>query len=171
MASIDSIFEVPMPPRGKGRPRHTVRNGRVMVYTPKETKSWEAQVGIASLVCRPAMVMEGPVRVDILAVMPRPKRLLRKKDPNGLIWCLTKPDSDNIRKSVLDALKTWWRDDSQVVDGRTLKVYAERNGHPRVIVRVRSWNESPDGEAWGLEMAHQPEDLEGSLAEAMQELE
>jgi len=37
-------------------------------------------------------------------------------------------------------LKTWWRDDSQVVDGRTMKVYAERTGHPRVMVRVRTWN-------------------------------
>jgi len=140
MLSVDSIFDVPMPPRGKGRPRHTVINGSVRVYTPKETRKWEQQVGVSGLSSRPDEVIEGPVRVDILAVMPRPKRLLRKKDPDGLIWCTSKPDSDNIRKSVLDALKTWWRDDSQVVDGRTMKVYAERTGHPRVMVRVRTWN-------------------------------
>ena len=129
-----------MPPSGKGRPRHTVINGAVRVYAPKETRKWEQQVGVSGLRSRPDEVIEGPGRVDILAVMPRPKRLLRKKDPDGLIWCTSKPDSDNIRKSVLDALKTWWRDDSQVVDGRTMKVYAERTGHPRVMVRVRTWN-------------------------------
>tara|TARA_R110000824_G_scaffold107317_3_gene253539 strand:+ start:385 stop:846 length:462 start_codon:yes stop_codon:yes gene_type:complete len=147
MSSEDLIFEVPMPPRGKGRPRHTVINGSVRVYTPKETRKWEQQVGTCGMGVRPEEIIEGPVRVDILAVMPRPKRLLRKKDPDGLIWCISKPDSDNIRKSVLDALKTWWRDDSQVVDGRTVKVYAERTGHPRVVVRVRGWNMDPNEEA------------------------
>lgn len=147
MCSVDCIFEVPMPPRGKGRPRHTVINGSVRVFTPKETRNWEQQVGVAGLPHRPEEVIEGPVRVDILAVMPRPKRLLRKKDPDGLIWCTSKPDSDNIRKSVLDALKTWWRDDSQVVDGRTIKVYAERTGHPRVMVRVRTWDLDPNKQA------------------------
>lgn len=150
MQTVDCIFEVPMPPRGKGRPRHTVVNGSVRVFTPKETRNWEQQVGVAGLPHRPNEVIEGPVRVDILAVMPRPKRLLRKKDPDGLIWCTSKPDSDNIRKSVLDALKTWWRDDSQVVDGRTIKVYAERTGHPRVMVRVRDCCTDPNNEATTL---------------------
>jgi len=144
MDTVDCLFEVPMPPRGKGRPRYTVVNGSARVFTPKETRSWESQVAIAGLPSRPKEVIEGPVRVDILAVLPRPKRLLRKMDPDGLIWCCSKPDSDNIRKSVLDALKTWWRDDSQVVDGRTIKVYAERTGHPRCMVRIRTWDIDPN---------------------------
>lgn len=84
----------------------------------------------------PTTPLQGPVGVDILAVLPRPRRLCRRKDPDGLIWAPRRPDSDNIRKAVLDALKRHWADDGQVVDGATRKVYAERDGLPRLEVRV-----------------------------------
>ena len=81
-----------MHPRDKGRPLHTAINGSVRVYTPKETRKWEQQVGVSGLSSRPDEVIEGPVRGDILAVMPRPKRLLGKNDPDEFIWCTGKPE-------------------------------------------------------------------------------
>ena len=86
----------------------------------------------------PKTVLDEPLRVDILAVMPRPKRLTRKSDPDGLVWCTTKPDADNIRKAVLDAMSAWWRDDALICAGETLKVYAGKGRVPCVAVRVRS---------------------------------
>lgn len=82
----------------------------------------------------PPEIIELPVRVDILAVVHRPKNRMKKKDPDGCVWTAAKPDEDNIRKSVKDALKTFWRDDAQVVGGETWKMYAEKDGRPRVYV-------------------------------------
>ena len=94
---------------------------------------------------RPDAIIETPCRVDVLAVKRRPQSKLRQKDPDGLMWAPTKPDGDNIRKAVIDALKSWWRDDALVCVGQTVTVYAERTGLPRVVVRVRTLNNvNPD---------------------------
>lgn len=132
---IDVCIEVPLPPRGKDRPRMT-RGG--IVYTPAATKRWESTLALMAADLMPVDIIDEPVRVDVLAVMPRPKRLLRRGDPDGLIWAPVRPDSDNILKALLDGLKGCWRDDCLVVAGTTLKVYAERTGRPRMLVRVRS---------------------------------
>ena len=132
---IDILFEVPLPPRGKDRPRVT-RTGHA--YTPAATRKWEATLGMMAQEQMPKEVLDQPLRVDVLAVLPRPKRLLRKSDPDGLIWAPTKPDMDNIIKATLDALKAFWRDDAVVVDVSGVKVYAERAGRPRMVVRIRS---------------------------------
>ena len=132
---IDVCFEVPLPPRGKDRPRVT-RSGHA--YTPKETKRWESALAMMAQAHLPRTILDEPLRLDVLAVLPRPRRLLRKRDPDGLIWAPVKPDRDNIEKAVQDALKAFWRDDALVVCGEPLKVYAEREGRPRVVVRIRS---------------------------------
>lgn len=111
------------------------------MHKPAQSRRWEDQVALVASQHMPADVIEGPVSVDVLAVVSRPQRLLRRRDPDGLIWCTAKPDADNVAKSVLDALKRHWRDDSQVVDVRCRKVYAERVGLPRVEVRVTMANE------------------------------
>ena len=132
---IDVCFEVPLPPRGKDRPRVT-RSGHA--FTPAATRRWESSLALMAQQQLPRTVLDEPVRVDVLAVLARPKRLLRKSDPGGLIWAPVKPDSDNILKATLDALKAFWRDDAQVVDTRILKAYAERDGRPRMVIRIRS---------------------------------
>ena len=40
-------------------------------------------------------------------------------------------------KAVLDALKTILVNDSRVVCGETLSLYAEVGGHARVVIRIR----------------------------------
>lgn len=135
---IDVTMELPIEPMGKGRPRiGRGAGGHPVAITPPKTRAWEAL--FADLVAShlPATPIESPVRVDILAVLPRPGRLMRVKDAPGLVWAPTKPDEDNIRKAVLDGLKRHLRDDKQVVCGGTVKVYAEKAGLPRTIVRVR----------------------------------
>jgi Holliday junction resolvase RusA-like endonuclease len=133
--TFDVLIEVPLPPKGKGRPRAT-RTGRV--YTPAETRRWETTLAMMAAERLPEVVLEGPLRVDVLAVLPRPKRLLRKSDPDGLLWAPAKPDTDNVVKALLDALKAFWRDDAQVVELVAHKVYAERDGRPRMVIRIRS---------------------------------
>ena len=138
---IDVLIEAPLPPRGKDRPRMS-RNGHV--YTPAATKNWEASLAMMAQSKLPETIIEGPVRVDILAIHPRPKYMLKvyktgqAKYPRGLIWHTTTPDGDNTRKAVLDSLKAFWRDDSQVIAGDTVKAYAEIDGRPRVVVRIQT---------------------------------
>ena len=157
----DIRFTVPIEPKGKGRPRasaFTVENcercaargkkrcmGHAKVYTPQDTADWEHDFASVAALHRPDAIIETPCRVDVLAVKRRPQSKLRQKDPDGLMWAPTKPDGDNIRKAVIDALKSWWRDDALVCVGQTVTVYAERTGLPRVVVRVRTLNNvNPD---------------------------
>jgi len=129
-------FTIPRPPVAKARPRVVRTKGGVRTFTPAKTRRFELDVAaIASeYVVEP---IDGPVAVDILAILPRPKRLMRKKDPEGFLWHDKRPDADNIRKAVLDGLQTALRDDAQVCAGKTVKVYAEKTGQPRTVVRIR----------------------------------
>ena len=129
------ILTIPLSPVAKGRPRVAVHGGKAHAYTPKKTRSFEAAVAtIAAAHIRQRFT--GPLRVDIVAVLPRPKRLMRAKDDAGLVWAPKRPDADNLRKAVLDGLATCYDDDAQVVAGQTFKVYAEKTGKSRTIVAI-----------------------------------
>jgi Holliday junction resolvase RusA-like endonuclease len=129
---------VPGAPVPKGRPRaHVDKAGNARMYTPARTRKYEQSV---AAMCAGLSEIPGPVDVSIVAVMPRPKRLMRKKDHDGFIWCDRRPDADNIRKAVLDGLAPVITDDARVVSGVTLKVYAEKTGAPRTIIRIKAYD-------------------------------
>lgn len=138
-------FTLNLPPTAKGRPRVTMRgkgeNARPAMYTPQKTVSFEAAVAHAARAVMGPVVLDGPLRLDILLVLPRPGRLMRKADPAGLVYAPKKPDRDNMEKAVMDGMKSCWRDDAQVVCGEPVKVYAEKNGRPRTMVRVEVLDE------------------------------
>ena len=131
---------IPGPPIGKGRPRATTMGGHVRLYTPKRTADWERS---SALIMRNAW-MSAPrdelCRVSIVAVFPRPKRLLRKKDSEHRLWHGSKPDIDNVCKCALDALVMAGviRDDTQVVELTARSVYASKSEGPCVEVRLAS---------------------------------
>ena len=60
-----------------------------------------------------------------------PKSFSKKKTAralDGLIQPTTKPDLDNVAKTVLDALNgVAWRDDSEITSLTVMKTYGERN--------------------------------------------
>lgn len=131
---------IPGAPIGKGRPRATTMGGHVRLYTPKRTADWERS---SALIMRNAW-MSAPrtelCKASIVAVFPRPKRLLRKKDPEERLWHSSKPDIDNVCKSVLDSLVMAGviRDDTQVVFLNARSVYASKVEGPCVEVRLSS---------------------------------
>lgn len=141
---IDIVFAAPIVPRGQPAPRAMAflgANGKptARTFQPKDAAQWKSDLRTYAQDHQPGTPIDEPVRLDILAVLPRPQNRFRKKDPSGLIPCTSKPDADNIRKAVQDALnKVWWRDDALIVCGQTLKVYAEKDGHPRLVLRVRT---------------------------------
>jgi Holliday junction resolvase RusA-like endonuclease len=142
------------PPIGKGRPRAFVVGGsrpgspaRVRAYTPEKTRSWERDAAwIMAEEWTSDAPYDGPVRVTVVAVAARPKRLMRKRDPDGTVWRCSKPDGDNVLKAVADAmvLARVIDDDVQIVDARVLSVYAAKGDGPRVDVLWTNELTEPD---------------------------
>lgn len=128
------------------------RSGRVRAFTSARAHRWQADLATVAAANFPMAIIDEPVLVAVLAVLPRPKRLLTKKNPDGLIWCDRRPDIDNIEKSCFDALRSFWRDDALIVFSPAMKAYAERAGRSRTVLRIRSILQSPEEVAreWGL---------------------
>lgn len=132
----DLTIVLPGVARGKGRHRTRVINpkhgGRAFAtqYPDPETVNYEAMLRYAA---EQAMggrsLFEGPLKIRINVLMPIPKSWSKAKHhewQNGYVLPITKPDGDNFWK-VVDAFNgVVWKDDSQIVDGRVVKVYAEK---------------------------------------------
>ena len=134
-----STFEIPIVPKPKGRPRMRVVGTYAQAYTPKETRQFEDTAAELIAKYSPPTLLVGPVSLFVVFVLPRPKRLYRKKDIEGLVHCFKKPDTTNLLKSIEDAIQKSgqvWSDDSQVQSITAEKFYAEKNGKPRIILRI-----------------------------------
>jgi len=99
-------IKIPGEPVGAGRPRVVrLKNGHSHTFMPDKSAAWEAlaieQIQKAWGERQP---VEQPVAVRVTAIVGRPLRLMRKKDPKGRIWAPCKPDIDNILKLAMDAL-------------------------------------------------------------------
>ena len=138
------VFElcVPGEPVAKGRPRATRRGNHVRMYTPAAVKRWEDLIAFHAA-CelgrqKELLIPEGPVYVQAEFTHSRPKRLLRKKDPDDRVAHDRRPDADNCLKALLDGLSkaALWKDDSQVSRLAVTQWYAEKSGAPRTEVRV-----------------------------------
>lgn len=128
-----AIEGAPVP---KGRPRMT-RSGHV--FTPKKTRDWEALAAAAMMAATEERGIDDLVAVDVEAVAPRPQRLKRKKDLDGLLPMGCKPDGDNILKAALDALTASGviTDDARAQQLSVAKYYGPKSGS--AWVRVRAW--------------------------------
>lgn len=122
-----ATFTIPGKPFGKQRPRVGVIAGHARVFTPKETVSFERQVGqiAASLFPRP---IDGPVEMHIRAVFEAPPSWSRKKRAALLGTPHTsKPDLSNLIKAIEDGLnRIAYADDGQIAFQSSRKVWGER---------------------------------------------
>ena len=128
-------------PRTKARAfRRTDGRQVAQVYEPGgRIRQWKADVKRAyqSLPAFGEPLLTGPLRVTIDIFLPRPKRLMRRADPDGPIPHTAKPDRDNVEKAILDALKgIAFVDDCQVCAGEVRKFYHEKEGRPRAEIRI-----------------------------------
>ena len=112
-------------PTPKGRPRFT-RTGRT--YTPAKTKTAEQQLRDAWVITtnRRRPPHDGPVSVEFHAYFVPPASWPKWKREAALAGHLihtTKPDADNLAKTI-DALNgVAWLDDAQVFHAMTAKHY------------------------------------------------
>lgn len=139
------IFTVRGIPKAQPRPRAFARKMGAKfvarVYEAGTAEKWKSDVIQAGRPQRPETPLDGPVTVTIRFLMPRPKRLMRRKDPEEAIPCTAKPDRDNLEKAVLDALTNdgWFRDDAQVVGGEVTKFYHPKSGAPGAMIVVEEY--------------------------------
>lgn len=144
--SVSILLVVPGTPVGKGRPKFDTRGRRPRAYTPDETSDYERLVRNEWLHVtrdpeRPFSQREpwaGPVSLTITAAFPVPvswPRWQRQAALAGVWPMVVKPDGDNVDKIVGDALNGHaWRDDCQVVEHTTRKLYA---ADPCLTVDIR----------------------------------
>lgn len=155
MTSAAVVFRVPGTPRPQ--PRHRAYARRMgdrhvaRVYDPGTASAWKRAVALAARPHRPPRPIDDPIVVDVLFLFPRPRRLQRRKDPDGRIPHVSRPDRDNLDKAVLDALQDdgWFSDDSIVCAGTIEKCYAAKEEGPGAWVRISPWSEkNPRFSTW-----------------------
>ncbi len=124
----------------KAQPRVKARRigAHAGVYDPGTAEVWKACVVREARAYRPEVPLEGPLRISIDLLFPRPKSLMRAKDPPGELWHVSRPDRDNCDKAILDALKDdgWYRDDAQVCAGEVQKFYHSKSGVPGARITI-----------------------------------
>ena len=126
-------FSISGAPRGKGRPRATVRGGFARLYTDPETRKYEAavaKIGMAAMVgLKP---FEGPLSVSIRFRLQPPKSMTKRERAavlSGEEAYMGRIDVDNLVKAILDPLNgVCWRDDVQIVRLFATKSASERAG-------------------------------------------
>lgn len=128
-------FEVRGNPVAQKRHRHQLRGKHVHIYDPSSDDKDDFLM--VSRQHAPERPLEGALRVDLEFYFARPKSHFRKD--GGLrstapINHISRPDIDNLRKLVMDALNgVFWIDDSQVCMCTTFKGY---DVAPRVSVTI-----------------------------------
>lgn len=137
MSTIE--FLVVGPPVAKARARvGRSWKGRQMLYTCPKTEAYEALVRLHAIqAMRGQNPFNGPVSVQLDFGMPIPKSWPRSRKERaylGQAGHTSRPDVDNLTKTVLDAINRHvWADDAQVVRLDAIKRYSRS---PGVLVRV-----------------------------------
>jgi Holliday junction resolvase RusA-like endonuclease len=123
-------------PRGKGRARITTRGGFPRAYTDEKTREYEHRIAEAAAKAG-AVPSTCPCTVSLIAVFPIPASWPKKRKTNaveGNERHTTKPDADNLLKSLDGLNGIAWKDDSQVYEATVKKVYG-LNPHIWVCVQ------------------------------------
>jgi crossover junction endodeoxyribonuclease RusA len=133
MLEIYMGFEtfVPGRPAAQGSKRH-VGGGR-LVEQSKAVAPWRTLVSWHVAQKWTEGPLDGPVRVVLMFVMPRPSSTSKRLTPPAV----KRPDIDKMQRAILDALTAiCWVDDSQVVDIHATKRLAEVDETPGCRIMV-----------------------------------
>lgn len=131
-------FRVECEPVAQPRHRASSIGGRARMYLPAKHpvhhfKSEVKDAAIAAMDGDP--VVDCPLRMECLFVMPRPKSKVWKTRAMPREPHVGKPDTDNLVKAVKDALEgIVYKNDSQVWDEHSVKVIAAGGEVPHVEI-------------------------------------
>lgn len=120
-------FLIPINPVPKGRPRFSSRGH---AYTPETTRDFEKAVkffALNEMRKKSLGAISGPIGVSLRFGLIRPKRPKNKEH-------ITRPDIENLAKSVLDALnEVCYLDDSQICELYLRKIYSDA---PHIYISI-----------------------------------
>jgi Holliday junction resolvase RusA-like endonuclease len=124
-------------PVAKGRPRFNRQTGRA--YTPEKTARFEDRLAwVAQVVMRGQPLLDGPLHLVFWSHIAVPTSWSAKKRAAALrpdIYPTSRPDWENLGKTI-DALnKIVWSDDAQIVTGTVHKRYSDR---PRTEIFIEA---------------------------------
>lgn len=128
-------------PVAQPRQRTRIIAGHAHNYTPADhpVQQFKADLKAAAIAAgAPPSPWTLPVVLEVAVYLPRPKRYCRKKDPDGPLVHAGRPDAENVLKAIQDAMKgILWADDALICRVTVWKLYAEREGRPRV--EIKAW--------------------------------
>lgn len=118
-------------PIGSPRPRFSKRGNFVQTYMPATYTAHKAFIQKQM----PKVMLKSDLIVTIEFLFNPPKSWSNKKRLAMIgQYKRTKPDIDNLIKTVLDAAnKHLWKDDNQIVEVRSFKKYADE---PKIVMSV-----------------------------------
>jgi Holliday junction resolvase RusA-like endonuclease len=134
------MFTVPGEPKGKGRPKFSMRCGRVNARTPDPTVIYENLIRTEYIRQCGAQKFQNDdmLKLEINAYFQIPKGASKERKAameSCEIRPTKKPDADNIMKVVADSLNCIaYHDDAQIVDARIYKYYSR---NPRIEVSIQ----------------------------------
>lgn len=133
-------FAVPAIPVAQPRQRHRVvaTGGKAfaMNYTPTKhpVQEFKACCRMAAQQAYSGAPLDGPVRMTLVLVFPRPASVLKRLGTGRLVHT-KKPDWENVAKAVADALSgILYRDDKQIWAASVEKWVAAADEQPHVVV-------------------------------------
>lgn len=132
-------FRVPCVPVAQPRARATTINGRARMYEAKaghEIHAFKATVRLAARQAYAGPPLTGPLYVGMTFVFPRPKGMIWKKRPMPRVRKVSKPDVDNLVKSLADSIGLY-ADDAQIVVCYCQKFIAAGDEQPHVDVVIK----------------------------------
>ena len=127
------MLTIYMEPVAKGRPRTTWFNGKARTYTPVSTQNAESDIKCQIIngldLARQSFDQGVPLKLEATFYRARPKSL-----PKRVILPVSKPDTDNLLKTLKDAMEGLvYPNDSQITSVDAKK----RFGYPpRIEVRI-----------------------------------
>lgn len=135
---MDVSFTVWGDPVPQGRPRFArikSKDGRefVSTYDPKKSKSWKETVKWQAIEQKANRILPGALHMTLSFFLARPKSL-----PKKVVFCIKKPDLDNLVKGVKDALSgICYERDQQIVVLNASKEYVPEGVAPHTIVTIK----------------------------------
>lgn len=117
-------------PIAKGRPLFG-KGGHA--YTPQKTRDYEREI-FTLLISQGNNPVIVPVQLFVEFYLPRPKRLMRKKDPPDAVPHTGKPDVSNLLKAFEDGAEgALWEDDKQIWNVQASKYYHAKDDMPHIM--------------------------------------
>lgn len=140
-----TVFFVAGIPRPQGsKTAGLTKQGHAFVRdkSPRALKAWRGEVARTAGATWSYMDrIEGPVRVHAVFVFEKPKTVTRG-------WPSVRPDLDKLARALMDGITDAgcvWRDDAQVVEIDTSKVYGTTPGVHVAITQVTDAPDQPEG--------------------------